>query len=134
MTIENIYIAEDGTRFTSKDACLHYEEQQRTDKYEELEDYVIFYDRTGNRLDYSRVAINEFCAYFANVIKLPVWGGDDYEIWSRVVPTELDAHCCSFGLGWYISDGDGEWHNWEDFSSEFTWRNRTINEIICEKR
>lgn len=132
MWVKKLYIAEDGTEFSDERSCIEYEERQKESGYNCLEDYVVFYDYEGKRLPYSTVHISEYSAYYARVINVPEWSNnEEYSAWEKVMPSELDDKICSWGCGWYVSDGDGEWVSWEDMAQEYTQRNAVINKILC---
>ena len=133
MRVENIYIADDGRRFTSERACVEYEQEQ-VNSLSMLENCIIFYDSKGNRVPYTRIMVNTCAAQFANVLYIPAWDSTDKtsQAWGRVVPDELDNEARGYGEGWYIFDGEYKWYSWNEFDKEYTYRNRIINEILCE--
>ena len=131
MQIKRIYIADDGTEFTSEDECQTYELNQRLGQYLCLEDYIIFYNIMGNPIPYT--ALSNYSIYYAKVMQIP--DRDDSlerRTWEELVPSELDDKVESWGPGWYVSDGDDNWESWENYSNEYSNRCETINKIVCE--
>lgn len=131
MRIERVYVADDGTKFTSEHECQTYELNQRLGQYLCLEDYIIFYNIMGNPIPYT--ALSNYSIYYAKVMQIPDWNDcPERAAWEELVPSELDDKVESWGPGWYVSDGDDNWESWENYSNEYSNRCATINKIVCE--
>ena len=131
MWVKRLYIAEDGTEFSSERACQEYEDNQLNKGYQCLEDYICFYNRVGNPIPYSKVC--DALAYYAKITQFPTWNNDEISIaWENIVPEYLTDCADGCGAGWYISDGNGIWQSWENYSAEYSKHCEIINKIVCE--
>ena len=134
MKIEQIYIADDGTRFEGLNAyieCRKYELLRQSEKFAPLSSYIEFFDWNGAPINYG--LMEDGCyAYFALVKDIPDEGTDVCEMWRRVVPTNLDCQIYD-DLGWYVARGDDQWYAWTDIVSEFAEKEEIIKKLNHER-
>lgn len=115
MRTEQIYIADDGTRFDDYFECHHYELSLKEKDYADLKDYCQYYNYKGKPIPYARVAQGA-TVYYAHFDKVPNEYDDIYDRFVETLPKGLEDFSI-FG-GWFVYFRD-EWQEWSDLSAEF---------------
>lgn len=115
MRTEQIYIADDGTRFDDYYTCRHYELSLKEKDYADLKDYCQYYDYKGEPISHARVAQGA-TVYYAHFDKVPNEYDDIYDSFVKTLPEGLEDDC-TFG-GWFVYFWD-EWREWSSLSAEF---------------
>ncbi len=109
MTIVNIYIAEDGSKFHTAEECTHYENAIKTEKFR---DQIKFFDDNGNPLPLDDDGFRK-CYYLQILTKQAAVfveeNFNDYDLpWSGVQP---EKGC------WFYDDYHDKWIPFEKIFS-----------------
>ena len=127
----NVYIADDGTEFSSSFECENYEEGQKKIEVEG----VIWYDRHGNVLPLTFASWEKVAAirYESNEV--------DYELYNALEASEFDMSANSqakfSALGTspmrssklYLILYDGENEVWEDVADKYNYVKKWLDKI-----
>ena len=114
---KDIYVADDGTEFSSQLECLSYESQLAGKMANALSDFIRFYGYSGKAISPTSVLYQT--PYLAHVLRFPE-EGPALEAWTKYVPSELDD--CIYGNetdAWYVSDDNGTWKEWAVIQSDY---------------
>ena len=127
----NVYIADDGTEFSSSFECENYEEGQKKIVVEG----VIWYDRNGNVLPLTFASWEEVAAiHYEN-------DDVDYDLYSALEASEFDMSANSqtkfLALGTspmrpgkpYLILYDGENEVWEDVADKYDYVKKWLDKI-----
>ena len=122
---ETVYIAEDGKKFDSKNACLIYEKYYKKNILDLVKDYIIFDNKAIENISKNKTPV--FC-YALMVKRLPIELVqyfrilEEYEMFNDLVPIDENVmykplprlYYCNYSSSY---NGDYGWNGWQDIGT-----------------